>query len=85
MLIVWLKLLLTPIFASETVTVQLKWVHQSQFAGFYLAKETGLYAHQDIDILFLEGGQNINPVDALVSGGRSLFSRFTGRDPDPLC
>ena len=34
--------MLTPSFADETkVTFELKWLHQFQFAGFYMAKEKG--------------------------------------------
>ena len=35
----------------DEVTVQLKWVHQAQFAGFYVAQERGYYAEENIKTL----------------------------------
>jgi NitT/TauT family transport system substrate-binding protein len=44
---------------SEELCVQLKWYHQSQFAGFYLAKEEGLYEREGLQVSFIEGGPQI--------------------------
>jgi len=52
----------------DTVTVQLKWVHQAQFAGFYVAEQMGFFAEENLDVEFLEGGSNINPIDTVTSG-----------------
>ncbi len=42
--------------ASETkVTLELKWLHQFQFAGFYMAKEKGFYRDAGLDVEFIEG------------------------------
>jgi ABC-type nitrate/sulfonate/bicarbonate transport system substrate-binding protein len=41
---------------ARDLCVQLKWVHQSQFAGFYLAAEKGLYKSEGLEISFREGG-----------------------------
>ena len=30
-------------FAGDKVTIQLKWVTQAQFAGYYVAKDKGFY------------------------------------------
>jgi NitT/TauT family transport system substrate-binding protein len=54
--------------AADRVTVQLKWVHQAQFAGMYVAQEKGLYARGRMRVEFLEGGQGIDIADAVVSG-----------------
>jgi len=52
----------------DQVTVQLKWVHQAQFAGFYLAQEQGYYAAENISVTFVEGGSGINPLEPVING-----------------
>ena len=44
----------------DEIIVQLKWVHQAQFAGFYVAQEEGYYAKENIKVSFLEGGPGID-------------------------
>lgn len=58
---------------AETITLQLKWVHQAQFAGFYLAREKGYYRNEDLEVHFLEGGKEVAPADSLASG-RAQFT-----------
>jgi NitT/TauT family transport system substrate-binding protein len=50
------------------VTLQLKWEHQSQFAGFYIAHEKGFYQDEHIQIELLPGGNNADVLTALTSG-----------------
>ena len=52
----------------DEITLQLKWLHQSQFAGFYLAQEKGYYADERLKVNFLEGGLNVEVVASLLSG-----------------
>jgi NitT/TauT family transport system substrate-binding protein len=52
----------------DEITLQLKWLHQAQFAGFYMAQEKGYYAKENIKVTFLEGGQNIDIAQRVVSG-----------------
>jgi len=52
----------------DEVTLQLKWLHQAQFAGFYVAQEKGYYARENIKVTFLEGGQDIDIAQRVVSG-----------------
>ena len=52
----------------DEVSVQLKWVHQAQFAGFYLAQERGYYAEENIEVTFIEGGPGIETVEQVVTG-----------------
>ena len=52
----------------DEVTLQLKWVHLPQFAGFYMAQEKGYYAQENIKVTFLEGGQGINNALSVTSG-----------------
>ena len=74
---VWILALLITVVACERqqetkaldeVTVQLKWVHQAQFAGMYVAQEKGYYAQEGIQVNFLEGGQGVDIADAVISG-----------------
>ncbi|WP_172683832.1 ABC transporter substrate-binding protein [Desulfosarcina cetonica] len=37
--------------AAEKIRVQLKWIHQAQFAGFYVAMDKGYYAKEDLDVV----------------------------------
>lgn len=52
----------------DKVTVQLKWVHQAQFAGFYVAQEKGYYAEENLAVTFVEGGQGIDELNQTVTG-----------------
>ncbi len=63
----------------DEVTVQLKWFHQAQFAGFYLAKEKGYYEEENLTINFLEGGKGVDAMDTLVSG-RADFAVVSPED-----
>ena len=54
--------------ASDTVTLQLKWHHQFQFAGYYVALEKGYYRDEGLDVKILEGGPNVNVIDDVVAG-----------------
>ena len=57
-----------PLKAPDEVKLQLKWLHQVQFAGFYMAQEKGHYAKENIKITFPEGGRDINIAERVVSG-----------------
>jgi NitT/TauT family transport system substrate-binding protein len=43
------------------VRLQLQWVNQSQFAGYYAAKEQGFYAAEGLDVELIAGGPNVVP------------------------
>lgn len=59
--------------ASKTpVTIQLRWYHQFQFAGYYVAKELGYYDQAGLDVTINEGKVGIDPV-AEVTEGRAHF------------
>jgi len=53
----------------DKVTLQLAWVHQAQFAGFYLAQERGYYAKENIKVALIEGGPGIDVIEKVVTGG----------------
>ena len=58
----------TPAVAPEDVTMQLKWIHQAQFAGFYTAAEKGFYKDEKIDITLSPGGVGVDILDQVTSG-----------------
>ena len=58
----------TPVPPLNPVNVQLKWVHQAQFAGFYAAAEEGYYAEEKIGITLSPGGAGIDILDEVTSG-----------------
>lgn len=52
----------------DEVTLQLKGIHQAQFAGFYLAQEKGYYSQENIRVTFLEGEKDLAIVRRVVYG-----------------
>ena len=54
--------------ASTKVTLQLKWVTQAQFAGYYAAKAKGYYAAAGLDVNIKPGGPDITPEQVVASG-----------------
>lgn len=62
---------------ADTVTVQLKWLHQSQFAGFYAADQNGYYKDESISVRFLEGGPGVDRIGPVTSG-RAQFAVSDG-------
>jgi NitT/TauT family transport system substrate-binding protein len=50
------------------VTLQLQWVAQAQFAGYYAAVDQGYYEDEGLEVTIAEGGGDIVPIDALASG-----------------
>ncbi len=52
----------------QTITVQLKYFHQAQFAGFYVANQNGYYADEGLKINFIEGGPTVDLQKAVLEG-----------------
>ncbi|MFZ0159412.1 MAG: ABC transporter substrate-binding protein [Kineosporiaceae bacterium] len=50
------------------VKLQLQWFAQSQFAGYYVAKEKGFFKDAGLDVTIVEGGADIVPQDVLAAG-----------------
>ncbi len=59
-------------FAQE-VTLQLKWVTQAQFAGYYVALEKGFYEEEGLDVTIKPGGPDVAPVQVLMGGGADVM------------
>lgn len=83
-LIAWLFVSCTAAPATPTqpplqpVTLQLQWVTQAQFAGYYVALDKGWYREEGLDVTIKPGGPNIIAADAVSSGvadfGTSLLA-----------
>lgn len=55
--------------AQDEVSLQLQWVTQAQFAGYYVALENGYYEEAGLDVTILPGGPDIAPPQVLAGGG----------------
>lgn len=53
-------------------TLQLKWVHQAQFMGYYAAQDLGFYRREGLEVTILPGGPNVAP-EAVVASGEAQF------------
>ena len=62
----------SPALAQDAVTLQLKWVTQAQFAGYYVAQEKGFYEEAGLDVTIKPGGPDIAPVQVLAGGGADV-------------
>ena len=58
--------------AADPVTLQLKWVADAQFAGYYVAKDKGYYKDAGLDVTIKPGGPDINPEQVLAGGGADV-------------
>jgi len=50
---------------AEKFTVQMKWVPQAQFAGYYVAAAKGYYKAEGLDVTIKPGGPDVSPVQVL--------------------
>ena len=59
--------------AADDITLQLKWVTQAQFAGYYVALENGYYGEEDLNVTILPGGPDIAPPQVVAGGGADIL------------
>ena len=59
----------TTVQAADDVKLQLQWVTQAQFAGYYVALDKGFYAAENLNVTILPGGPDIAPPQVLAGGG----------------
>ena len=74
----WLLLLLgislctlgtaSPASALEHVTLQLKWMHQFQFAGYYAAVQQGYYRDAGLNVTIKPATSGTDPVLEVLKG-----------------
>lgn len=74
------KLLTGALFAAmagsaqaEDVTLQLKWVTQAQFAGYYVAQAKGFYEEEGLNVTIKPGGPDIAPTQVIAGGGADVI------------
>jgi NitT/TauT family transport system substrate-binding protein len=58
---------------AEKVTLQLKWVTQAQFAGYYVAQEKGYYKDAGLEVTIKPGGPDIAPEQVIAGGGADVI------------
>jgi NitT/TauT family transport system substrate-binding protein len=58
--------------AGDPLTLQLKWVTQAQFAGYYVAKAKGFYDAEGLDVTIKAGGPDVNPSQVIAGGGADV-------------
>ncbi|HCP80783.1 MAG TPA: nitrate ABC transporter substrate-binding protein [Octadecabacter sp.] len=66
-------LLGTTALADDNVTLQLQWVTQAQFAGYYVALDQGFYEAEGLNVTILPGGPDIAPPQVLAGGGADIM------------
>ncbi|SMX29081.1 Putative thiamine biosynthesis protein [Pelagimonas phthalicica] len=58
--------------AADDVTLQLKWVTQAQFAGYYVALDKGFYEEEDLNVTIKPGGPDVAPAQVIAGGGADV-------------
>ncbi|KJS10032.1 MAG: nitrate ABC transporter substrate-binding protein [Hoeflea sp. BRH_c9] len=64
--------------AADKVTLQLKWVAQAQFAGYFVAKDKGFYEEAGLDVEIKPGGPDIAPEQVIAGGGADVIVDWMG-------
>ena len=59
--------------AADKVTLQLKWVTQAQFAGYFVAKDKGFYKDEGLDVTIKPGGPDVAPPQVIAGGGADVI------------
>jgi NitT/TauT family transport system substrate-binding protein len=59
--------------AADQVTIQLKWVTQAQFAGYYVAKAKGYYKDARLDVTINPGGPDLSPPQVIAGKGADVI------------
>lgn len=58
----------TPTTVLTPVAVQLRWTHQAQSAGFYMADQNGYYAEEGLKVSFIEGSASTDFIAPVLDG-----------------
>ena len=59
--------------AGDKVTIQLKWVTQAQFGGYYVAQDKGYYSAAGLDVTIKPGGPDIATPQVIAGGGADVI------------
>ncbi len=60
-------------WALDDITLQLKWVTQAQFAGYYVALENGYFEEEGLNVTIRPGGPDIAPPQVIAGGGADVI------------
>ncbi|MCY4134181.1 MAG: ABC transporter substrate-binding protein [bacterium] len=63
----------------QDVSLQLQWVPQSQFAGYFAARDLGFYADVGLNVTIIDGGVDIVPATVLDSGSADFAISWVPR------
>jgi len=61
---------------DNSVTLQLKWVTQGQFAGYYVAQAKGFYEEEGLEVEIKPGGPDIAPEQVIAGGGADVITTW---------
>jgi NitT/TauT family transport system substrate-binding protein len=61
-----------PAVAAEPLVLQLKWLADAQFAGYFVAAAKGYYRDAGLDVTIKPGGPDINPSEVLAAGNADV-------------
>jgi NitT/TauT family transport system substrate-binding protein len=53
---------------ADKIRLQIKWVPQAQFAGYFVALDKGYYADENLDVTIMPGGPDIIPEQQVTNG-----------------
>lgn len=62
----------------DKIKLQLKWLHQAQFAGYYVAADKGYYTERNLDVEILPGGPDITPSQKVNTGAADIAVDWVG-------
>jgi NitT/TauT family transport system substrate-binding protein len=62
--------------AQDNLRLQLKWVTQAQFAGYYVAEAKGFYAEENLNVTIMPGGPDIAPEQVIAGGGADVITTW---------
>ncbi|KKB13290.1 nitrate ABC transporter substrate-binding protein [Devosia geojensis] len=62
--------------AQDSVVLQLKWVTQGQFAGYYVAQAQGFYEEEGLTVEIKPGGPDIAPEQVIAGGGADVITTW---------
>ena len=62
----------------DKIKLQLKWLHQAQFAGLYVAADKGYYKDQNLDVEILPGGPDVVPSQKVTTGAADVGIDWVG-------
>ena len=66
-------MLAAPAWSADQVTLQLKWVTQAQFGGYYVALDKGFYEEEGLEVTIKPGGPDIAPEQVIAGGGADVI------------